>query len=309
MSFNLKNPTANLSLLKSTHQSSELSIENVKIEKLAHFKNHPFKLYTGKRFLDMVESIKNNGILNPLIVRPIPPGREEKEFKYEILAGHNRIEAAKEASLKIVPCIIKDFTDDEAKLILIESNLMQRSFSELSLSEKIYIVSIYYNALKSQGKRTDLVKDVNSFLEDKKLAAEETGEKYELNKNTIARYLRLNKLSNELKILLDDGSLKMRAGLALSFLKEAEQAEIYKYLLENKIKISIDQAEALKKISQTGIWQYRHTIDTLFNSAEKSINFLKIKYDKIKTYFEPSQTEKEIEAELIEALKFYREHK
>jgi ParB family chromosome partitioning protein len=302
MAFELRNPASNLSLLKPTTQNEEMVIQNIEVEKLSHFKEHPFKLYTGQRLLDMVESIKINGILNPLIVRTNDEG-------YEILAGHNRFEAAKEAGLKKVPCIIKELNDEEANLVLIETNLMQRSFSELSLSEKAYIVTSYYSTLKKQGKRNDLVNDINELLTSKKGASEETSEKYELNKATISRYIRLNKLSNDMKTLLDNGILKIRSGVFLSFLNSEEQEETYNYLKENEITINMEQAEDLKRASQSGKWQKDKTLEEIFSENYKQKTTVKIKFEKIKNFFEEEQSETEIVEEILKALEFYRENK
>ncbi|MCL2611198.1 MAG: ParB N-terminal domain-containing protein [Defluviitaleaceae bacterium] len=302
MAFELRNPAAGLSLLKPTTQIDEIVVQNIEVERLFHFEEHPFKLYTGQRFLDMVESVKLNGVLNPLIVR-------SKGEDYEVLAGHNRLEAAKEAGLRKVPCIVKEISDEEANLVLIETNLMQRSFSELSLSEKAFIVTSYYNTLKNQGKRNDLVSDINEILANKKVASEETSEKYELNKATISRYIRLNKLTNDMKTLLDSGILKMRSGVFLSFLNQEEQEETYNYLTKNEITINMEQAEDLKRASQSGKWQKNKTLEEIFSelSDYKPKPSVKIKYDKIKTFFTDTQTEAEIVEEIVKALEFYRE--
>lgn len=154
------------SMFKSTDPETKLKgspIVNINAEKLMPFRNHPFKLYEGERFNDMVESIKANGIITPVIVRSL----DNEHETYEILSGHNRVEAAKFAGLETVPAIIRnDINDDEALLIVTETNLIQRSFSDLSHSEKAAALAVHHEAVKSQGKRTDLINDIEILLKN-----------------------------------------------------------------------------------------------------------------------------------------------
>src|SRR5699024_4282373 len=130
----------------------------IEVSKLIPFRNHPFKLYEGERLNDMVESIKEYGVITPLIVRPMEDGR------YEILSGHNRANSAKIAGLTKVPVVIKEgLTDEEAMLIVTETNLIQRSFSELSHSEKARILTERHNAIKEQGKKIDLINEIETL--------------------------------------------------------------------------------------------------------------------------------------------------
>ena len=232
-----------LGLSEETHMEDK-DIENKEIKEskielylsdLLPFKNHPFKLYEGNRLDDMVASIKELGIITPLIVRPL------ENRKYEILSGHNRANAGKIAGLEKVPVIIKeDLTDEEAMLIVTETNLIQRSFSELSHSEKARIITERHNAIKDQGRRTDLINEIemmsntdgyeensNYYQIDKKLKSnEKLGEKYDLSPATISRYLRIDKLNDELKRRVDKDNIPVMAGVDLSFLKEDEQEMI-----------------------------------------------------------------------------------
>lgn len=156
---------------------------NIHVGNLTHYRNHPFKLYVGERFDDMVESIRANGVLVPLIVRPLPStdkanlgGDNRNAYTdydkqdcsnraYEILSGHNRLEAGIVAELSYMPCIIKEhLSDEEAYLIVTESNLIQRSFSDLSHSERALVLAAHYDAIKKQGKRGALVAQLESEL-------------------------------------------------------------------------------------------------------------------------------------------------
>lgn len=126
----------------------------LKLEQLVPFHDHPFKLYEGERFNEMVESIKNYGVIVPIVV-------QKKGLKYEILSGHNRANAAREAGLTQIPTVIKEgLTKEEAILIVTETNLMQRSFTDLVHSERAAVISTRHEAVKSQGVRTDLLNEI-----------------------------------------------------------------------------------------------------------------------------------------------------
>lgn len=130
----------------------------IEISKLLPFEKHPFKLYEGERLENMVRSIKDIGIILPIIVRP-------KGLLYEILSGHNRVNAAKKAGLTKVPAIIKEnLEDEEAMLIVTETNLMQRSFADMLHSERATALSEHHKALAAQGKRTDILKEIDTML-------------------------------------------------------------------------------------------------------------------------------------------------
>lgn len=148
-------------------------IESIPAAELHHYENHVFQLYEDERKSDMIESIKENGILTPLIVR-------EKGVEYEILAGHNRFECGKAAGITEFPCIIKNVDDEEAELIVTVTNLHQRSLSDMSHSQKARAIKTYYNAVKSQGKRNDLLNEMKILIE--------TAEKAdEINENSTSR--------------------------------------------------------------------------------------------------------------------------
>ena len=132
-------------------------VEKLDIENLVPFANHPFKLYEGERLNDMTRSIKEMGVLLPVIVRPNP----KDKVNYEILSGHNRVNAAQRAGLTFVPVIIKEgLSDDEAKLIVTETNLVQRSFSDLSHSERAIALKQHMEVVRKQGKRSDLIDEI-----------------------------------------------------------------------------------------------------------------------------------------------------
>ena len=206
------------------------------LDDLIPYINHPFRVYEGQRFDDLVESIKaNNGILTPPLVRPHPTAGHGK---YEILSGHNRIRAAKEAGLTKTLCIIMaGITENDAHLCVLESNLIQQSFADWTHSERARILSSHYKAMISQGKRNDLVQAIENEVQnlvlnpskahelgkvstsaelqqklDGRDKREILGEKYGLKRDSVARYIRLNSLIDSIKVVLDTGELSLGAG-------------------------------------------------------------------------------------------------
>ena len=207
------------------------------IDKIKAFRNHPFRLYEGERLDDMVDSIREHGVLNPTIVRRTAAG-------YEMLAGHNRMNAAKLAGLTEIPAIVKDrLTDAEAYVYVIETNLMQRSFTDLSVSEKAAVLAERYDKVLYQRKKDEIIEELqalegyagkgghrNHLSEEKKdghsdhhLNRESLGEEYGLSGSSVARLLRVNRLIPEFKEMLDDGQMQLMAAVQLSYLPEEVQ--------------------------------------------------------------------------------------
>jgi len=241
----------------------ELKITMLPIDKLIHFRNHPFRLYSMERLLELAESIEQNGVLMPIIVRPLHNDSEQ----YEILAGHNRTEASKLAGKKTIPSRIIDCNDDEAILIVTETNLKQRE--KLLHSEKAKAYEMQMEALKSQGKRTDLKKASTLYPMETKLNADnknngtlypmdtklDAGKEIAIINNesraSIFRYIRLNKLTEGLLTLVDNEVLPFRAGVELSYLKQSEQCALEEIIGERSSLVpTIEMAKELRKESK-----------------------------------------------------------
>ncbi len=208
--------------------SQENQIKQIPVDMLVPYHNHKFTLYQGERLDDMVESIRSNGVMTPIIVQPFEDG------KYEILIGHNRWNASKIAGLECVPAIIKEnLTDEEAEIYVIESNLLQRGFNELKPSEQAQVLALRYESLFSQGKRNDIINELmelegKSEVKQKHNSREEVGAEYGLSRNTVARLLRVDKLIDGLKAWVDSGELSVRAAVELSYLSSDKQEQLYR---------------------------------------------------------------------------------
>ncbi len=222
----------------------------VYIEHLIHFENHPFKLYSKEKLEELAESIKQNGIINPVVVR-----KKMGSGEYEILSGHNRTEAARLAGLLDIPVRIVEVDDDTARLIVTESNLLQRE--KLLPSEKGRAYKMQLDVLKRQGKRTDLEceEDENLTLRQvgiKLNSAELVAEKNRDSRRQVLRYVRMTYLIEDLLDWVDNEQIAFIAAVDLSYLSKEEQHYLFSLLTENEsYRIGLETAGILKGISRT----------------------------------------------------------
>ncbi|MGN0734223.1 MAG: ParB/RepB/Spo0J family partition protein [Anaerovoracaceae bacterium] len=239
-------------------QTTEVKVENgveqIKIEDIQAFHDHPFHLYEGERLQDMVQSIKEHGVLNPVIVRKLGKG-------YEMLSGHNRANAAKLAGLTEVPAIVKaDLPDEEAYVYVIETNLMQRSFNDLMPSEKATVMAAHYDKVCCQGKRNDIIRELEILngIEPKSTCGhnghklknrDAMAEEYGFSSRNAARYLRLNYLIQPFKNLMDKNKIALLAAVEVSYLTEEEQQMLWNIVERQSLKVKPVYAEKLRKAS------------------------------------------------------------
>jgi ParB family chromosome partitioning protein len=234
----------------------------IPIDLLVPYADHPFKLYEEDRFYDMVRSIKEMGILLPIIVRPAV-----ELNKYEILSGHNRVNAAKEAGLLEVPAIVKsNLTDEEAKLIVTETNLVQRSFSDLLHSERAVAFKHHMDAIKSQGKRNDLIDEIYKLSTHDKIEENDSsrligakpqrsdklvGKEHGLAARNVHRYIRLTYLNKALLDKVDSEDIGLYPAVSISYLSADEQADLIRLLDKNNYKIDMKKADSLRTVSES----------------------------------------------------------
>lgn len=231
-------------------------VQLIQIKNIQPFHDHPFRLYEGERLEDMIASVKEHGILNPVIVQKIDGG-------YEMLSGHNRMNAAKFAGLNVVPAIVKtDLSEEEAYVYVIETNLMQRSFSDLLISEKAAVLKARYEKESCQGRRNDIIEEIARFegkeVEvtrghgDHRMKTRDTiGKEYELSGSSVGRLLKLNDLIKPFKDMVDRGALYTKVALQLAFLPEEEQNMVYNVIKEKKTKVTIEMVMKLRSHSGT----------------------------------------------------------
>lgn len=223
----------------------------IPVEEIHPFHDHPFRLYEGDRLEDMVQSIREHGVLNPVIVRKTARG-------YEMLAGHNRTNAAKIAGLTEVPAIVKtDLPDEDAYVYVIETKLLQRSFAELLPSEKAAVLVARYEKISSQGKRNDIRQEIEALEETcghdvhkSQKSRDGLGEEYGMTGRNIARYMRLDRLIPEFKNAVDKGTLAMVAAVDLSYVNVKMQKLIQQVAEAEGKKLKPKQAEELRKMGK-----------------------------------------------------------
>jgi ParB family chromosome partitioning protein len=288
---------------------------NMPIGSLVSYPSNPFGLYTGQRLDDLVESVEANGVLVPVIARPAA-----EDGKYEILSGHNRVEACKMLGFETVPAIVREgLDDDEALLVVIETNLIQRSFSDFSPSERAATVTLHYDAIKQRGRRADLIKEVESLLENymvirpsadspvanKLNSMQRIGREHGLSKDTVWRYLRLNKLILPHKNRLDSGAMSIRAAVELSFLSEEEQEFVDEVLVAGRYRLSMEEAEILRELPKPLTPDAIRQVVQDQKRKARSATPVTLKPVFLSRFFKPEQTRDEIEAIIARALERY----
>lgn len=255
------------------------------------------KLHVGDRRGQLVQSIKLNGVLEPVIVIP-----SNTRGKFEIVSGHNRANICLELGQEIPYRLRTDLTREQADLICIESNLLSRQHDEMLPSELARILKVRNDLMKSQGKRTDLTSDPVGL---KFITVEKLSSDYKLSPSNVKRYIRLTSLIKPLLDMVDENEIAFGSGVELSFLKEGEQKELLEYIKSNKYKISLKVAEKLKKLSQNTTENIH--IETELNglsSVNKTSKTLKLNYTDLNKYIPKSDINNAKDI-IIEALNMY----
>ena len=225
--------------------------QDIDINLLDSYSKHEFKTYEGERLDEMVESVKEFGIIQPVIVR------KKENGHYEILAGHNRTKAAGIARMSTVPCIPIECDDDLAALIVTETNMVQRSFTDMKASEKAKVLATHYKELKKSGKRKKLVAKIEEDrceIQDKFVpqSREELGAEYGLTGRDVSRYIALTNLIEPFQKLVDEKKMAFNVGVDISFIQKEEQEMIAECMEEMKCRIDLKKAEALKRLAKEG---------------------------------------------------------
>ena len=292
-----------------TGDAPDSGIQMIPVDQIKPFHEHPFKLYRGERLDDMVESIREHGILTPVIVRKLSSG-------YEMLAGHNRQNAARIAGLKEIPAIVKeDLTDEEAWVYVLETNVIQRAFSDLSITERIAVLAARYDKVCGTKKREEIIEELRRLngagghhVHQQAKSRELIGQEYGMTGRNIARYVRCNQLIPAFKEMLDDGSLTLVSGVELSFLSEEEQELVNKALEQNGIRIKGNIAKKLKAAAGTITEKTVRSMLALDKSVtevkkKSSIN-VKVPADVYHRYFSEAD-DREVQKIIVKALGLY----
>ena len=261
-------------------------VQQIPIDELYPFKDHPFKVLDDEAMQRTVESIKQLGVTNPLIARPRPDGG------YEIISGHRRQHAAQLARLKTLPVIVRDMSDDAAVLLMVDSNLQRE---QILPSERAFAYKMKLDALKRQGARSDLT----STQVAQKLSVEKVGEDAGVSKDTIRRFIRLTNLIPELLDMVDEKKISFNPAVVLSYLDEILQLDFLEAMSDTQNAPSLSQAQRLKKLAQEGHFSYDVAFAVMGEPKKDELDKVVIKNDTLRKYFPESSTPREMEEKII----------
>ena len=273
------------------------TIKSVNIQDLLPFKDHPFKIRDGEEREELMTSIKANKIIEPLIVRPILT-----DGKYEVISGHRRLDALKRLGINKVPVIIKNLSDEEAIIMMVDSNLKRENIMP---SEKAYAYKMKLEILKRQGDRNDLTSSQNEtkFRSDNYLAKQ-----LGIGKETLHRYIRLTYLIPELLKMVDDKIIAITPAVELSYLSKDEQLIVYEEISYEEASPSLSQAQRLKAYSKDGSLDRNHVYEIISEVKGNQKETLKLPLDKIKAYQPKAKSYQELEEFIIKACAYYKKY-
>ena len=254
-------------------------VMNIQLNLLYPPENHPFNVFDDSDMDELITSIKAHGVLSPGIARP------RKQGGYELLSGNRRHHASKLLGLEQMPVFVRDYTDDEAILVMVDSNIQR---TNLLPSEKAHAYRMKYDALKRQGQRNDLVGN-----ETTKTAIEELEETSPDTKSQIMRFIRLSYLNEDLLDMVDKKNLPMNPAVEISYLKEEEQILLFDFMGLNKVKPSLKQAKELHTLSKTSTFD-KDALQEIFFKEKTDLPGIKLSPKVLKKYFPDNYTEKEM---------------
>ena len=265
-------------------------VQQIPIDELHPFTNHPFKVLDDEAMTRTVESIAQYGVLAPLIARPRPEGG------YEIISGHRRQYAAKLAGLETLPVIVRQMSDDAAVILMVDSNLQRE---HIMPSERAFAYKMKLDALKNQGARSDLTScQVGTKFRADESLAEDSGE----SARNVQRFIRLTNLIPELLDMVDEKKISFNPAVELSYLDESQQRDFLEAMEDTQNAPSLSQAQQLKKMAQQGEFSYEKAFDVMGQEKKSEKDTVTIKNETLRKYFPRSYTPKQMEEKIIQLL-------
>ena len=280
-----------------TETTKEARIEKIPIARMVPFKSHPFKVQEGEELDRLQESIEKSGVLVPVLLRPAENGN------YEVISGHRRMTACKALGIDTIPAIVKELSDEEAVIAMVDANLQRE---HILPSEKAFAYKMKMDAMKRQGQRTDLT---SSQVATKKDAASDIGAVLGESRDSVFRYIRLTNLIPELLDLVDQGDIALNTAVALSYLKPYEQEWVHEAIEYEECTPSLSQACRLKKASQSRTLVRE---DVLLMMQEEKPNqrcMVKIPREELNRFFPSHYTEEQIKQAILRSLEFIRQQR
>ena len=272
-------------------------VQEIPLDQLKPFKNHPFKVCDDQRMLDTVDSIREYGVLVPAIARPDPEGG------YELISGHRRKRGCEMAGLQTMPVIIRDLDDDAAVLVMVDSNIQRE---ELLPSERAFAYKMKLEALKHQGARSDLTsRQVVGKLEMADVVGQNAGE----SGRQVQRYIRLTELISELLDMVDERKLAFNPAVEVSYLKRDEQRMLLEAMDAEQTTPSLSQAQRLKKFSQEGRLTEEAMSAIMSEEKKSDMDKVTLRSDTLRRYFPKSYTPKRMEQTIIKLLDVWQKQR
>lgn len=272
-------------------------VQEIPLDQLKPFRNHPFKVRDDQRMLDTVDSIREYGVLVPAIARPDPEGG------YELISGHRRKRGCEMAGLQTMPVIIRDLDDDAAVLVMVDSNIQRE---ELLPSERAFAYKMKLEALKHQGARSDLTSSqLGTKLRADELLAQQAGE----SRNQVQRFIRLTELISELLDLVDERKLAFNPAVEVSYLKQDEQRMLLEAMDAEQTTPSLSQAQRLKKFSQEGRLTEEAMSAIMSEEKKSDMDKVTLRSDTLRKYFPKSYTPKQMEQTIIKLLDVWQKQR
>jgi ParB family chromosome partitioning protein len=268
--------------------------KNISIERLFPFEGHPFKVQDNEEMNALIESIQEQGILSPLIVRP----KENTEDEYEIISGHRRFRAAVKAGMKEVPALIVSFDRDAAVIAVVDSNLHRE---HILPSEKAFAYKLKAEALNHKGWRTDLTSEQLA----PKLATEQIAKDAGTSKDTVKRYIRLTNLIQPILDMVDEGRIAFTPAVEISYLQPEEQNMLLSEMEYNDCTPNLSQAQRLKALSMQGLFTKEQLSAIMSEEKANQKERVKIPVDRIRKYFPQSYTTVQIEETIVKLCEAY----
>ena len=271
-------------------------IKNLPLSKISDFPNHPFKVKEDEKMMELIESVSAHGVLAPVLVRPKGNG-------YEMISGHRRKYASHLVGMMEIPCIIRDLSDDEATILLVDSNLQRE---EILPSERAFAYKMKMEALRHQGKRTDLTScqlgtKLKGTRSDENLAKEAPD-----SARQIQRYIRLTELIQPLLDMVDEKKIVLTTGVMISYLKKDEQEQLFDSMQYEDCTPSGAQAKKMKEFSEQGKLNENVILSILQEEKPNQVEKIKIPKERISKFFPKGTPEKKIEETIVKALELYQ---
>jgi ParB family chromosome partitioning protein len=275
---------------ESRQEEQREQVQQIPIGELFPFKNHPFKVLDDDSMSDTVESVKQYGVLSPLIARPRPKGG------YEIISGHRRQHAAELAGLETLPVIVRQMDDDAAIILMVDSNLQRE---HILPSERAFAYKMKLDAMKNQGTRSDLTSTqvVSKLRSNEKLGAENNQ-----SRETVRRFIRLTNLTPELLDMVDNKTVSFNPAVELSYLSPEQQQEVIRAMDDTQNFPSVSQAKRIKKLAQDGTFTTETVVAIMGEEKKSELDTVTIKNDTLRKYFPRSYTPKQMEDTIIKLL-------